>query len=158
MEGERIVDKIRNWLMDFMRGRYGVDALGQAMSIAVIVLVVFSIVVNILAMIVHGLLHLTVFGNILGLISTVVNWVAFVLLALSLFRMFSKNHEKRRSENERYLGRKAKRQNKQQLAKDKKNYDYLTCQFCGQKMRVPKGKGKIAVKCPACGEKTITNS
>ena len=27
-----------------------------------------------------------------------------------------------------------------------------------QQMRVPAGKGKIAVKCPSCGEKTIVSS
>ena len=46
--------------------------------------------------------------------------------------------------------------------KDKTNadagYKYLSCSFCGQQMRVPAGKGKIAVKCPSCGEKTIVQS
>lgn len=37
-------------------------------------------------------------------------------------------------------------------------YKYLSCSFCGQQMRVPAGKGKIAVKCPSCGEKTIVQS
>ena len=135
----------RSWLANFMQGRYGYDALGRSMSIWVIILI-------------------ATFGGTavavgLNIASTVVNWASIIMLVLTIARMLSRNRDKRREENERYLSRRAKGSKKQQnLAREQSGYTYLTCQFCNQKMRVPKGRGKIAVKCPACGEKTIVNS
>lgn len=34
-----------------------------------------------------------------------------------------------------------------------KDHKYFFCPKCGQSVRVPKGAGKIRVKCPKCGEK-----
>lgn len=34
---------------------------------------------------------------------------------------------------------------------DKRNFKILKCQRCGQKLRVPRGKGKITVTCKKCG-------
>ena len=152
------MEKLRSWFSNFMQGRYGFDELGRAMGIATIVLIIVSIVVGVVASLLYNLAHLYTIGAVLNAFSGVANWAAIIVLVLSFFRMFSRNHEKRRAENARFLGRKSARQSKRDLARDKKKYEYLTCQFCGQKMRVPKGKGKIAVKCPACGEKTICNS
>ena len=57
----------------------------------------------------------------------------------------------RMAENERFM-------KKERRAANKKEYKYLSCPHCKQEMRVPRGKGKIAVKCPKCGESTITRS
>lgn len=35
---------------------------------------------------------------------------------------------------------------------EKKNYKILECSNCGQKLRVPRGKGKIVVTCKRCGK------
>lgn len=148
----------RSWLANFMQGRYGYDALGRSMSIWIIILIAASIVLSVAARI------FATFGGTavavgLNIASTVVNWASIIMLVLTIARMLSRNRDKRREENERYLSRRAKGGKKQQnLAREQSGYTYLTCQFCNQKMRVPKGRGKIAVKCPACGEKTIVNS
>lgn len=153
------MNKINAWLYNFMRGRYGFDQLGRALSIGVAVCWIFSIIFGVLS-------------NLLGYwaawVSTILNWAGLVLLVLMLFRMLSRNVDKRRAENEAYLQRRMRRANRkrsssqdissQDAKQDKKSYKYLSCSFCGQQMRVPKGKGKIAVKCPSCGEKTIIKS
>lgn len=165
------MSKLGAWLVNFMRGRYGFDQLGQALSVGVVVLWIFSILFGMLS-------------NFLGYwtawVSTVLNWIGLVLLVLMVWRMLSRNVEKRQAENDAYLQRKAQRAerrrsgskdihshgnaNKNRNANKNANgnsgqqYKYLDCAFCGQKMRVPSGKGKVAVKCPSCGEKTIVNS
>ena len=131
-----------NWKMErFMRGRYGHDSLNAALCVLALLLIFIAAFVP-------------------------VRWLslsAFLPLGWAMFRMYSKNLSKRRAENARFLERQAKRrgkksESKKDISRDSANYRYLTCSFCGQNMRVPRGKGKIAVKCPACGEKTIFNS
>lgn len=159
------MSKLGAWLVNFMRGRYGFDQLGQALSVGVVVMWIFSILFGVLS---------NMLGYWAAWVSNVLNWIGLILLVLMLFRMFSRNVEKRRAENEAYLQRKTRRsQRKHSHSKDihsnrnansnknanaNQQYAYLDCGFCGQKMRVPAGKGKVAVKCPACGEKTVVNS
>lgn len=153
------MNKFGAWLFNFMKGRYGFDQLGQALSIGVVVCWIISIIFGVLA---------NLFGLWAAWVSTILNWAGLALLLLMLFRMLSRNTSKRRAENEAYLQRKQRRARDKKAsskdmstkndAKDLRNYKYLTCSFCGQQMRVPRGKGKIAVKCPSCGEKTIVKS
>ncbi|MGI6031833.1 MAG: hypothetical protein ACOX69_00205 [Coriobacteriales bacterium] len=148
------MNKFAQWFYNFMLGRYGFDEYGRALGIRTIVLFIVSIVASVLASIIYYLAHVALVANLLNLVGSILNWVAIAFLVYMVFRMLSHNIDKRREENERYLSRRRKRQQH----RDDKNYAYLNCQFCGQRLRVPKGKGKIAVKCPACGEKTIYNS
>ena len=37
----------------------------------------------------------------------------------------------------------------------RKEYKIFQCKSCGRKIRVPRGKGKIEVTCPVCGNKKI---
>ena len=89
-----------------------------------------------------GLLYAV--GNIANLAST-------LGIILVFFRAFSRNIPARMAENERFM-------KKERRAANKKEYKYLSCPHCKQEMRVPRGKGTIAVKCPNCGESTITRS
>lgn len=160
------MNRISAWLYKFMQGRYGFDQLGQAMSVGVVVMWIFSILCGVLA----NMLRLVW----IAWLSTILNWVGLILLVLMLFRMLSRNADARRRENEAFLRRRTRRAERKRASskdilskgkgktKDKTNadagYKYLSCSFCGQQMRVPAGKGKIAVKCPSCGEKTIVQS
>lgn len=153
------MNKFNAWLYKFMRGRYGFDQLGRTLSICVIVLWIASIVVGVSS---------NLFGRWAAWLAAMLNWAGLLVFAIMIFRMLSSNTAKRRSENEAFLDwRSRRKQRKSSSKKDissKKSekgeieHKYLTCSFCGQRMRVPKGKGKIAVKCPSCGEKTIVKS
>ncbi|WP_207645519.1 hypothetical protein [Marvinbryantia formatexigens] len=35
----------------------------------------------------------------------------------------------------------------------RKTHRIFMCKVCGKKVRVPKGKGKIEITCPSCGNK-----
>lgn len=35
----------------------------------------------------------------------------------------------------------------------RKTHRIFMCKACGKKVRVPKGKGKIEITCPSCGNK-----
>lgn len=155
--------KFQAWFSNFMRGRYGYDDLTRTLFTAVIAVLIVSIVCNLLG-------HFG--GSLFYVISSVTNFIGTILIFYALFRVFSRNHVARRAENERFLARKrnveqkrgskdkgtAGRDRQQTPKKDEANYKYLDCPHCHQAMRVPRGKGKIAVKCPKCGESTITES
>lgn len=110
----------------FMAGRNGVDGLAWALC-------VLGIVLNLIGNISHRVLF---------------SLLAYIPLMLSLFRIFSKNTRKRREENEKF------RQFFFRL-KGRKDYCYFKCPACKTRVRVPRGKGKIKITCPACREAFI---
>mgnify|MGYP000349810700 CR=1 FL=1 len=81
-------------------------------------------------------------------------WLAIALMIYSTWRMFSKNISARYAENQKYLNYRyqmAVKWNrfKKHLAQ-RKNYRFYKCPQCKQKVRVPKGRGKICITCPKC--------
>ncbi|BCN29662.1 hypothetical protein [Anaeromicropila herbilytica] len=129
-----------NWLRRLMYGKYGSDQLSIAL---LVVAVLISIVSPFLKM------------NWLTLIST-------LLIILCYVRMFSKNFGKRREENERFLRIyqpiKFKVQRLLNRQKDQKVYKYFKCPKCSKTIRIPRGKGKIAITCPMCREEFVRKS
>lgn len=82
------------------------------------------------------------------------SYLSLIAILLGLFRMMSRNIERRRAENARFL--KLFRPVTQWLKLRRtmhqdKDHCYFKCPNCGQHLRVPKGKGKITVTCRACG-------
>ncbi len=132
--------KLREKLYEWMQGRNGVDEMGLFLIGASLVLLLIGSFIN---------------GFLLSLI-------AFGLLIYSYFRVFSRNIGARQAENNRYLAEREhlrfKLQSKKVQFSMRKTHKYLKCPKCRQKMRVPRGKGKIEVTCPHCGEKFITKS
>jgi len=128
---------IRNFLRNFMIGRYGPDHLSIAM-------VVFSLVLSLL----HGFIHLSP-----------IMYVSYILLALTLFRMLSRNITRRRRENDVFIRYwwPIRTRVKRTLSniKHRKTHRYLKCPSCGNTLRVPRGKGKLQITCPKCGERFI---
>ena len=126
-----------NWFRRFMYGRYGSDQLSTCLYFIDVILVVFQFA-----------FRNSVPGMILMALSYVVVFIYF-------FRFLSRNIYKRQSENQKFL----------QMWKPVKNYlKYLKlriqerngvkklfrCPKCHQTIRVPRGKGKIAITCPKC--------
>ena len=73
---------------------------------------------------------------------------AFVLILIrSIFRMYSRNIEARRRENAAFLRFFSRLTDKQ--------YRYFRCPGCRQVVRVPRGKGKINIRCPKCSRQFI---
>lgn len=122
------MNKFRDKLENFMQGRYGMDQLGRFMMFAALALLILSFF----------------FGGI------ILNTVALALLVWGYIRMFSRNHAKRWEENEKFLSLKDRILGRGGRTRGDKAHCYFSCPACGQKVRVPKGKGKISIHCPRC--------
>ena len=88
-----------------------------------------------------------------------VNSVILSLLSLGLlfymyYRMFSRNIQKRYQENVKYLNIKnqivSKFRSEKSLMNQRKTHHIYKCPTCKQKIRIPKGKGRICITCPKC--------
>lgn len=127
--------RFTNSMQRFMFGRYGGDTLAYA-------LLVFALVLSFL---------MTWLGA--G------SWslIAYIPLAWAFFRMFSRNVSKRRAENQAFLkfwnpvvnffkgiGLRFR---------ERKTHKFFHCPNCRVTVRVPKGKGKLNITCPKCGNK-----
>ena len=82
---------------------------------------------------------------------------ALVLLFLSM-----KNISARYAENQKYLNYRYQMavkwdRFKKHLAQ-RKNYRFYKCPQCKQKVRVPKGRGKICITCPKCRTEFVKKS
>ncbi len=86
--------------------------------------------------------------------SSILYYIIWFLLIYSLYRHFSKNYQARYAENQKYLQMAAKFRywldQQKKLAGERKYHHIYTCPKCKQKIRIPKGKGKIMVRCPKC--------
>ena len=128
--------KIGNALSRFMYGRNGADQLSLTMVWTALLLDI-----------VGAFTKSDLVNGISGLVSG-------VLLLLALLRIFSRNLQKRRAENAKFLEKvwwpvKRKFSQARQQSKDKE-HKYFTCPNCAAVCRVPRGKGKVVITCPRC--------
>lgn len=130
----------KNKMMQFMQGRYGADQMGQMLSAVSMVFLIIS------------------------LFSRNQAWflLAVIGIVYNYFRMFSKNISKRYAENQKYLKmtagiRRKLASWKAQLAQ-RKIYHIYRCPGCKQKIRVPRGRGKIEIRCPKCNTRFVKKS
>ena len=128
---------IRNFLRRLMAGRYGPDHLNIAM-------IILSLVLNLL----HGILRFTPLV-----------YISYIILVVVIFRMLSRNIERRRAENDKFIRYwwpiRTKLSRSRANFKHRKTHRFIKCQGCGNTLRVPKGKGKLQITCPKCGERFI---
>lgn len=124
----------------FMAGRNGMDALAKAENTLILILLIISI-----------------FTRLPFLYS-----LAILLMVHMYFRVFSKNTAKRYQENQTYVNFRYRVITKMHKMKkefaDRKVYRFYRCPMCKQKVRVPKGRGRIAITCPKCREEFIRKS
>ncbi len=123
----------------FMMGRYGVDRFGRF-------LMVVTLVFMFLGMLIHPVLYY------LGLAGMIYMY----------FRIFSKNRVKRSRENQWYLQKSYKVRGfldkQKRMMKLRKTHKIFRCPTCDQKIKVPKGKGKIEIRCTKCDTKFVKRS
>ena len=91
--------------------------------------------------------------------SHVIILLADVIIIYSLFRLLSRNIPARQKENSMYyyyrdIVVKFFKGKKSEFSQ-RKSYRFFRCGNCGQKVRVPKGRGKIEITCPKCGNHFI---
>lgn len=131
-------------LIRFMQGRYGIDQLSKLLIVLGVAAVLVSAFVN---------------WGVLGLIVYFLGWI---LVIWGYFRVFSRNVSKRYAENEAFLtGTRGIRnffQKRKYMWQQRKVYHIYKCPGCRQKIRIPRGKGKIEVRCPKCGTTFIKKS
>ena len=136
---------MREKFQRFMQGRYGTDQLNRCLLIVSLVLVV-----------------LAAFFTRTGRIASLLDMLGVLGLVIAYFRMFSRNIGQRAEENRKFLEKTdgiRKRFNKEKyMMQQRKIYHIYTCPGCHQKIRAPKGKGKIEISCPKCQTKFIKNS
>ena len=83
-------------------------------------------------------------------------------LILCYYRMLSKKIGKRFEENQKYLNlefrvREGFKNLKFKVSQSRQFHIYK-CPGCGQKIRIPRGKGKISIHCPKCQTDFIKRS
>ena len=131
---------MKDKLMRFMYGRYGVDTFSRCIVGVGLVLTVITLFVN----------------------SSILSLLGIGTIAYAYFRILSRNIYKRSAENQLFLKKTAKIRQKftkwKQLGIQSKTHHIYSCPSCKQKIRIPRGKGKIEVKCPKCGTTFIKRS
>lgn len=122
-----------------MQGRYGTDAFAR-----------FTISVSLILIVAAAFLRRSGLGAIL-------DFAGLALMVYTYFRIFSKNISKRYAENQKYLrirGNIKKRWRREKnILNQRKTYHIYRCPGCSQKIRIPRGKGKIEISCPKCQTK-----
>ena len=126
------MNSFKDKMARFMYGRYGMDQLSRNLSLICLVLLIITMFVR----------------------TNVIYMIALVGIVYTYFRVFSRNISRRSEENEKYLKFHYKVVGKLNKIKfritDSKTHRIFRCPSCSQKIRVPRGKGKISIKCPKC--------
>ena len=159
--------KINEALRRFMQGRYGNDALNMFLLRALFVLIIISFFYR------PFILRILLWAGII--------WLWYRLLSRNIAKRAAENEKFLAVWNKiigslRGIGRKGpsggtgrtgaagtsgrtRRAGRWDGRVDEDPaYRYFVCPSCGQKMRVPSGKGHIRIRCPKCGtqiERTV---
>lgn len=127
--------KIKNGFRSFMSGRYGTDQLGLTLLICGVVLSLIS--------------------GIAGL--KILYYLGLAMYIWELVRMFSRNVEKRRGENQKFMElRRNFKTNVRQFfvrLKNSRQYKYFRCPQCRSRLRLPRKVGEVTVTCSKCQNK-----
>lgn len=124
-------------LYEFMRGRYGNDELNRCLSVTAFILCLVSLIPHCRFCYIPAL----------------------ILIGLSIYRMLSRKLDQRYKERNRYLKITDKPRKwirvRIRRFKERKTYDYYKCPKCRTFNRIPKGHGRIEIRCPKCANTYI---
>lgn len=116
-------------LRSFMTGRYGTDKLNMAILTSGLIVCIIGMFIPVSA------------------VNLIMTMMAYALMIWAIFRMLSRNTYKRYQENRKFLMFFERLKDRQ--------HRYFSCPKCRQPVRVPRGKGKLAITCPRCKERFI---
>ena len=121
--------KLSAALRQFMAGRYGTDRLNMVILCAGLAASLLSVLIKIAPF-------------------NLIFWaLSYGLMIWAIVRSLSRNTYKRYQENRKFL---------QIIDRIKdREHRYFDCPKCRQMVRVPRGKGKIAITCPRCRERFV---
>lgn len=126
------LNKIRVAAQRLMAGRHGADELSMALLIA-------GLVLSIIGSFTH-----------LGLLAL----LSLALYIYGMFRMFSKDHQKRYAENQKYLsvfhGSSGSIRQFFVRLRNIRKYKYFKCPECHARLRLPRKVGEVTVTCGKC--------
>ena len=136
--------QLREKFRIFMIGRYGMDQLGQSMAWAVLLLLLLNVMIR---------------GRLPSLL---LEAFAFIGLITVYLRMFSKNISRRYQENQiflryRFYVTEYWKKMRFRLTEGRK-YRIFKCPGCKQRVRIPRGHGRVSIHCPKCGTDFIRKS
>lgn len=136
-------ERIKQWFRNLMNGRHGSDQLCMA-------LLWTGLACYLLGSILGSIANTPV----LSVIGMILNVAGFAAYAFTIFRMFSRDTEKRDSENRRYLAWRERGRTKRRQAKtrfqNRNKYKYFKCPGCKAWLRLPRGSGVVTVTCSRC--------
>ena len=151
---------MNNYRKPFFSGRNGADELS-------VTLVVISVIVFLAAPIfdekyIQGIFLLL--GGILFVLGILRSLATNIgkrrhenQVFLDLFRTETKEEKERRKREEEEK-REREKLRKERRKEEEKTHAFFRCPQCGKELRVPKGKGKIKIRCPNCSHEFIRKS
>lgn len=127
-----IFDQIKNGFRKLMAGRHGADELSMALLIA---------------------------GLVISIIGSLLRWgflsiISLALYIFAIYRMLSRDHNKRYMENQKYLNlwKNISGDTRQGVVRLKnfRKYKYFKCPECHARLRLPRKVGEVTVTCGKC--------
>ena len=126
------LQRLKMSLIRFMQGRHGPDNLGM-----------FTLFTG---------LGCSIIGSITGV--GILSLLGMGLYIWTLFRLFSKNNDKRIEENRKYIsltsGWKTKSSQFVKRLKNSREYRYFRCPNCKLLLRMKRGSGEKEITCARC--------
>lgn len=126
------MDQLKERFKKIMVGRYGMDQLSIGLLIIGMILIILTLPIK----------------------WPIMRFIALILILFCYYRLFSKKLYKRQQENFKFIRFCTpiyKRFNVYvKRFKERKTHRYFKCPVCKQILRVPRGKGKLAITCPKC--------